>query len=571
MSTKPQGRTYHRVNQKKSWTEARDYCRNFYTDLISIRSPQEQKRTAKLFTGDTPLWIGLYNNNKRPTAGWKWINGDKFNNDQWRHAELDNSGPRICMAVINDLWFDDDCSQTYQFTCYQGLAVGRKYHRIEQRKNWTEALDYCRAHYTDLLSIRSLEEHTLTSPLFNEDEPRWIGLYNNMRSTAGWKWINGDVFNFTHWHIKVPGDYMESVICVTVRNGQWFGDDCSKTYLFTCYKDLALSSRSEDREYYRIDQQKSWSEARDYCQDYHTDLISIGNPEEQSLMSKLFDGDTPLWIGLYNTNGSADGWKWINGDSFDYAHWRDKEMNRYSNSRICVAMSNGLWFADYCNQTHWFTCYKDMKKQSVPSNLQESNEQLTKLPTNEEASVSNTENNFATDSYMKIETPNRIYYRIDRWKNWTDALFYCRKHYTDLTSVQNQQEHEMIFPLFDSNTSTWIGLYNDKQSSDGWRWTNGDKLNYSQWRNKMSHNKSSWLNCVVAKAGFWEAQPCYKMHRFVCYTGCAQTTRKKFAPTEAVKSRQQATQKAHPKGPVAKTEPKPNVKEQKASSKKVSK
>uniref|UniRef100_A0A4W3IPE4 C-type lectin domain-containing protein n=1 Tax=Callorhinchus milii TaxID=7868 RepID=A0A4W3IPE4_CALMI len=284
-----------------------------------------------------------------------------------------------------------------------GLAVGRKYHRIEQRKNWTEALDYCRAHYTDLLSIRSLEEHTLTSPLFNEDEPRWIGLYNNMRSTAGWKWINGDVFNFTHWHIKVPGDYMESVICVTVRNGQWFGDDCSKTYLFTCYK--------EDREYYRIDQQKSWSEARDYCQDYHTDLISIGNPEEQSLMSKLFDGDTPLWIGLYNTNGSADGWKWINGDSFDY-----------------------------------------------------------------------------------IETPNRIYYRIDRWKNWTDALFYCRKHYTDLTSVQNQQEHEMIFPLFDSNTSTWIGLYNDKQSSDGWRWTNGDKLNYSQWRNKMSHNKSSWLN-----------------------------------------------------------------------------
>uniref|UniRef100_A0A4W3GH16 C-type lectin domain-containing protein n=1 Tax=Callorhinchus milii TaxID=7868 RepID=A0A4W3GH16_CALMI len=275
MSTKPQDRTYHRVNQKKSWSEARDHCRNFYTDLTSFRNPEEQKRTSKLFSRGAPLWIGLYNN-KSSTAGWKWINGDSFNNDDWKHAEPDNLGS-TCVAVTNALWLNNDCNQTYQFTCYKGkigksqqkswtedgdycrnqhsdfvssrnpekhrftsqigaltlfsavnfspdLATDRQYHRIEQRKNWTEAQDYCRTHYTSLTSIRSWEEHRLTSQLFVGDEPLWLGLYNNKVSTTGWKWISGDEFNYTQWKDKEPNDYLDSVICVAVRNGGWWLD-----------------------------------------------------------------------------------------------------------------------------------------------------------------------------------------------------------------------------------------------------------------------------------------------------------------------------------------------------------
>uniref|UniRef100_A0A4W3H3Z1 C-type lectin domain-containing protein n=1 Tax=Callorhinchus milii TaxID=7868 RepID=A0A4W3H3Z1_CALMI len=98
-----------------------------------------------------------------------------------------------------------------------------------------------------------------------------------------------------------------------------------------------------------------------------------------------------------------------------------------------------------------------------------------------------------------IKTLNRVYYRIDRWKNWMDALTYCRNHCTDLISIRNQQEYNATFPLFVGNTSTWIGLYSDKKSSAGWSWANGDKFRYSQWRDKMVP-KSGRLNCVVVKS-----------------------------------------------------------------------
>uniref|UniRef100_A0A4W3GF31 C-type lectin domain-containing protein n=1 Tax=Callorhinchus milii TaxID=7868 RepID=A0A4W3GF31_CALMI len=339
-TTKPAHRDYYWIDQRKNWTEARDYCRNHYMDLISVRSAEEQKIISKMFDGDKPLWIGLYNSN-HTTAGWKWINEDEFSYAHWKDNELNaHLGSEVCVAMKSGVWFNDDCKRTYWFICYQD----RTYHRVNQKKSWSEARDHCRNFYTDLTSFRNPEEQKRTSKLFSRGAPLWIGLYNNKSSTAGWKWINGDSFNNDDWKHAEP-DNLGST-CVAVTNALWLNNDCNQTYQFTCYKGKIGKS-----------QQKSWTEDGDYCRNQHSDFVSSRNPEKHRFTSQMLDLDTPLWIGLYYNNGSNAGWKWTNGDTFNYTHWQE-EPNDSVSSVICVTMSNGLWLDNYCNQTYRFICYK---------------------------------------------------------------------------------------------------------------------------------------------------------------------------------------------------------------------
>uniref|UniRef100_A0A4W3IRB1 C-type lectin domain-containing protein n=1 Tax=Callorhinchus milii TaxID=7868 RepID=A0A4W3IRB1_CALMI len=334
---------YHTVNEKKKWAKARGYCRAHHTDLVSIRSPKENYETARLLNYGVSYWIGLYSKNLT-TVGWQWqwTNGDAFNHMHWKDKKMNgNRTSGICVAINNGLWFPAYCNQTHLFICYEVLAlknkfVDREYYPIKQLKNWTEARDHCRSHYVDLVSIQSPEEAKYMSQLIVEDRTLWIGLFSKKGSTAAWKWTNGEAVNYTQWKYMEPNDYLNSESCVAVIN----------------------EMNSPDRGYHLIYKKKRWFEARDYCRKHHIDLVSIRNPEEQKIFTSMFDRNIAFWIGLYNSNHSETGWKWLNGDKFNYTHWKEKEPNGYRGAMICVAVTNGMWFDDYCNQTYWFMCYK---------------------------------------------------------------------------------------------------------------------------------------------------------------------------------------------------------------------
>uniref|UniRef100_A0A4W3HN04 C-type lectin domain-containing protein n=1 Tax=Callorhinchus milii TaxID=7868 RepID=A0A4W3HN04_CALMI len=162
-------------------------------------------------------WIGLYNNNLT-AVGWQWSNGDAFNYTHWKDKKMNSySASVICVAMNNGLWFDGYCNQTYWF-----IFLPQMYYPINQLKNWSEARDYCRSHYTDLVSIRSPEEAKRTSQMIVSDRILWIGLFSKKGSTAEWMWTNGEEVNYTHWKFMQPNDYLNSDICV------WSKETCPR-------------------------------------------------------------------------------------------------------------------------------------------------------------------------------------------------------------------------------------------------------------------------------------------------------------------------------------------------------
>uniref|UniRef100_H3A616 C-type lectin domain-containing protein n=1 Tax=Latimeria chalumnae TaxID=7897 RepID=H3A616_LATCH len=67
---------YHFIKENKTWFEARDTCRENYTDLVSITSQQELWNITNITEGKK-VWIGLYQN------PWQWSNGDESSFQYW--------------------------------------------------------------------------------------------------------------------------------------------------------------------------------------------------------------------------------------------------------------------------------------------------------------------------------------------------------------------------------------------------------------------------------------------------------------------------------------------------------
>ncbi|KAL7853040.1 hypothetical protein SRHO_G00188250 [Serrasalmus rhombeus] len=247
------------------------------------------------------------------------------------------------------------------------------------------------------------------------------------------------------------------------------------------------------RQYVFVNESKTWTEAQSYCRQTYTDLATISNMEEMkklnSTLNKLKNApNSSVWIGL--KKGVAGKWLWSLADENfyrggdTYRNWWSGEPNNGGNrDEYCVAMYNkgggwfywlidGKWFDIQCKAPYSFVCYNEKK------------------------------------------TSTERYVFINETKIWYDAQSYCRERHTDLVSVRNQTENQLIFNLskINSNVDIWIGLFNDS-----WQWSDQSDSSFRYWMSGPENYGQGEKCAAVFEQGYWNNVACNKKLPFFCY------------------------------------------------------
>lgn len=107
--------SYVLVTEFKNWSEAQSHCRQFYTDLVSVRNHTENEEIMKL-TQNQSAWNGLYRDS------WKWSDGSPASFKKWippydsENAYINKS----CVVLHKGQWEAHKCEDKLHFVCNAG-------------------------------------------------------------------------------------------------------------------------------------------------------------------------------------------------------------------------------------------------------------------------------------------------------------------------------------------------------------------------------------------------------------------------------------------------------------------
>ncbi|XP_052010585.1 macrophage mannose receptor 1-like isoform X1 [Xyrauchen texanus] len=311
-------RQYHFVNQKLSWSEAQRYCRENYTDLVTINNKNDIEELLKSVNDDQVqfVWIGLHKTNIKT---WKWSLGDpafytgsdsQYRN--WAHGQPNED--EDCSNMNTGEWCDYNCTHSTQLTgfiCYNDSSKGHI--PVHQSVIWRNAQSFCRDHHTDLVSVRNLTENTQIEKIRTDGGMNavWIGLFRD-----SWEWSDESESSFRNWRTSVPDNVGGNENCaelwVKTERGRWDDRNCDIKTPFVCHEDELVLIRLN----------VSWNEALRYCRENHVDLVSVHSEQIQHQVTEVVkDASTAaVWMGLHHYC-AMNMWIWLRGEVVCYQNW----------------------------------------------------------------------------------------------------------------------------------------------------------------------------------------------------------------------------------------------------------
>ncbi|XP_048826109.1 putative C-type lectin domain family 20 member A [Brienomyrus brachyistius] len=187
-----------------NWSDAQSYCRQSYTDLANVRNQEDNELIHKMVRSKTWVWIGLF----QDTWGWSDLSNSSFRN--WKTGLNDNVGDTCALAQVTwpGTWDITPCAEKHPFICYDDNLI-----LVNSNVTWNEALNYCRTHYSDLVSVHNEEIQNWVSRLAEKasTDHVWLGLrfscYLNF-----WFWVSAENVCYQNW---APNNISNSNLCGT--------------------------------------------------------------------------------------------------------------------------------------------------------------------------------------------------------------------------------------------------------------------------------------------------------------------------------------------------------------------
>ncbi|KAF7227587.1 C-type lectin lectoxin-Thr1-like [Nothobranchius furzeri] len=225
---------------------------------------------------------------------------------------------------------------------------------------------------------------------------------------------------------------------------------------------------------------KTWTEAQSYCREKCIDLATM---EDMNVVLN-YVGDSyseAVWIGLQK--GSNPRWIWSLADKDLYKEG-EKTYFKWGleSSSYCVTLRDGLLYVDICINNMESVCF-DRELLAV--------------------------------SYVFIlETKQGVdQYSLSEKMVWTAARDFCRQNQTDLASLRNDAEYQMVQGVTNGVTA-YVGLFRDI-----WVWLDLSDSWFRFWRRSQPVNIQNALNCVAMlkkESGKWGDRNCTETHPFLC-------------------------------------------------------
>ncbi|XP_016520450.1 snaclec stejaggregin-B subunit beta-1-like [Poecilia formosa] len=83
------------------------------------------------------------------------------------------------------------------------------------------------------------------------------------------------------------------------------------TLLLLMWMDQCCPVVSQLYQFHYINEEKTWTEAQQYCREKHTDLVTVTNMKDMKRLINMSAGDqSEAWIGLYYQTDGDRKWHW---------------------------------------------------------------------------------------------------------------------------------------------------------------------------------------------------------------------------------------------------------------------
>ncbi|XP_046378823.2 macrophage mannose receptor 1-like [Haliotis rufescens] len=576
------GSCYYFARHTGSWSNSVTQCGYQGAKLASIIDDGENKMVYSIIPKSLAnhghfVWIGL--NDQAIEMKFVWQDGQPVSYTHWARNEPNNwmGHDEDCVAMSADhpYWQDRVCSQSLSGavckkpmtiipksqlelgTGCQGAQMG--YHATcydfqWSSKTWRDAEKACRANNGHLATITgSHVQAFLGAEMLNKPTAFWVGL-NDHQNPGTYQWSSGQVLDFTAWYETHTGN--ERKTCVAIRTGHpaglWENHNCTDHRPYICeyprtgyttlptqppttpsplpcpkywhgYNDLCY--RFYGGKAFTL---QTWTEARDLCQGFGGDLVSIYNSTLESFIQTIVrNGTRSFWIGL-NDRDIEDGYQWTDGTPFAYSNWAKGEPNNLNAQEDCVEYNfvSNSWNDFYCYTAKHFMC-------QLPRGIQ-----ITTTPTPPAASTSTLCKGNGTWYFYN----NRCYMLSprngsDAHKSWFESQRYCMAAGGDLASIHSPDDNGLFTSLIARTfrrQQYWIGLNNLDMS--GYQWSDGSPVQFLDWQVRQPNDGLGEKRCVYLDNHFgtWYDQNCNDVMGFICQKKTWNTAPMTPAPTAVV-------------------------------------